>query len=209
MKRIVHMKTEGELMNYEVYTPDTQEKNLPMIVFLHGAGERGWNIDHLAKHGIPMMMKNGAEIPAVVLCPQCPANCVWDNIPFDVMALIEKIAAEYEVDSDRISITGGSMGGFGTWYTAMAYPDMFAALAPCCGGGMAWGANVLKMPIWTFHGLEDKVVSPNHTLEMIEKLKSTNPRFKYDLYEGVGHNSWELAFSEELLEWMLSQSKDC
>ena len=91
MKRIVHMKTEGELMNYEIYTPDTQEKKLPMIVFLHGAGERGWNIDHLAKHGIPMMIKNGAEIPAVVLCPQCPANCVWDNIPFDVMALIEKM----------------------------------------------------------------------------------------------------------------------
>ena len=96
------------------------------------------------------------------------------------------------------------MGGFGTWYAAMAYPELFAAIAPCCGGGMAWNAQTLKMPIWTFHGLEDTVVSPSQTIEMIEKLIESNPNFKYDLYEGVGHDSWNNAFSEQTLSWILS-----
>jgi predicted peptidase len=99
------------------------------------------------------------------------------------------------------------MGGYGTWHAAMAYPELFAAIAPCCGGGMAWNAEVLNMPIWTFHGLEDTVVSPNQTLEMIESLKDRNPNFKYTLYEGVGHGSWKQAFSEELLQWLLAQHK--
>ena len=90
----------------------------------------------------------------------------------------------------------------------MAYPDLFAAIAPCCGGGMAWNAKTLTMPIWTFHGLSDTVVSPNQTMEMIEVLKETNPNFKYDLYEGVGHNSWSRAFTEPTLAWLLSQSKE-
>ena len=99
------------------------------------------------------------------------------------------------------------MGGFGTWYTAMAYPKMFAAIAPCCGGGMAWNAQTLKMPIWAFHGLADTVVSPSQTIEMIERLKGSNPNLKYDLYEGVGHNSWSKAFSEQTLSWILSHKK--
>ena len=99
------------------------------------------------------------------------------------------------------------MGGFGTWYTSMAYPKLFAAIAPCCGGGMAWNASVLTMPVWAFHGLCDTVVSPNQTIEMVEKLKLTNPNLKYDLYEGVGHNCWDLAFSESLLKWLLKQHK--
>ena len=117
--------------------------------------------------------------------------------------MIEKFSS----DINRIYLTGLSMGGFGTWYTAMAYPDLFAAIAPCCGGGMAWNAEVLKMPIWAFHGLNDAVVSPRHTIEMVEKLKPVNPNLKYDFYEGVGHNSWERAFSPELLRWLLLQKK--
>ena len=92
--------------------------------------------------------------------------------------------AEFSADSNRIYLCGLSMGGFGTWYTAMAYPNLFAAIAPCCGGGMAWNAQTLKMPIWTFHGLEDTVVSPNQTIEMVEALKNSNPNLKYVLYEG-------------------------
>ena len=105
----------------------------------------------------------------------------------------------------RIYLCGLSMGGFGTWYTAMAYPKLFAAIAPCCGGGMAWNAGVLRMPIRAFHGLDDATVSANQTIEMAQKLQDKNPNFKCTLYEGVGHNSWSRAFSEELLEWMLSQ----
>ena len=120
---------------------------------------------------------------------------------------IDEFVNTYSVDVNRIYLCGLSMGGYGTWYTAMAYPDLFAAIAPCCGGGMAWYADALKMPIWTFHGKDDDLVSPYQTIEMIDKLKDSNPNFKYDLYEGVGHNSWERAFSEELLQWLLSQHK--
>ena len=114
---------------------------------------------------------------------------------------------QYSIDKNRIYLCGLSMGGFGTWYTAMAYPDIFAAIAPCCGGGMSWNAKVLKMPVWAFHGNEDKIVSVNQTLEMVKALKDINPNLKYTIYEGVGHNSWSIAFSEELLNWLLSQHK--
>ena len=97
------------------------------------------------------------------------------------------------------------MGGFGTWYTAMAYPDLFAAIAPC--GGMACATDLLKMLVWAFQGMEDSVVSFRHTLEMMEALKPINPHLKFDLYEGDGHNSWDKAFSEETLRWMLGQKK--
>ena len=121
--------------------------------------------------------------------------------------LSDDVKEEYSVDKSRIYLCGLSMGGFGTWYTATAYPDLFAAIAPCCGGGMPWNAKLLKMPIWTFHGLDDDIVSPRNTIEMIDALKDINPNFKYNLYEGVEHNSWDLAFVEELIEWFLSHKK--
>ena len=99
------------------------------------------------------------------------------------------------------------MGGFGTWYTATAYPELFAAIVPCCGGGIAAFSTVLTMPIWTFHGLKDKIVSPNHTIEMVEKIKEFNPNLKYELFEDVGHHSWIKGFTPEVLSWMLSQKK--
>ncbi len=210
MKRIVHMKTESELMNYEVYTPDTQEKNLPMIVFLHGAGERGWNIDHLAKHGIPMMIKNGAEIPAVVLCPQCPANCVWDNIPFDVMKLIEKIAAEYEVDPDRISITGGSMGGFGTWTMGLTFPTFFSAMAPMAGGGMSWRCeNLRTTPIRAFHGEMDGTVPLIYSELMVNAVNKTGGNAKLTVQKGYGHNDGiNAAYTDtDIIPWLLSMKR--
>ena len=210
--KIIKQKDDRCIFPYIAYVPEKLSDSPALIIQLHGAGERGNGKDELDKvlvHGFSKIVNDGNLINAVLVMPQCPIDSFWVAKIESLKTFIDKMVEKFSANKSRIYLCGLSMGGFGTWYTAMAYPDMFAALAPCCGGGMAWGANVLKMPIWTFHGLEDKVVSPNHTIEMIEKLKSTNPRFKYDLYEGVGHNSWELAFSEELLEWMLSQSKDC
>ena len=89
----------------------------------------------------------------------------------------------------------------------MAHPDLFAAIAPVCGGGMAWNAAVLKMPIWAFHGADDKVVSPNQTDEMVEKLKELNYDVTYTRVENVGHNVWENAYNKELIEWLLSKKR--
>ena len=210
MKRIVHMKTDGELMNYEVYTPNVFTENLPMIVFLHGAGERGWNIDHLAKHGIPMMIKNGAEIPAVVLCPQCPANCVWDNIPFDVMALIEKIAKEYKVDPDRISVTGGSMGGFGTWTMGLTFPTFFSAMAPMAGGGMSWRCeNLRTTPIRAYHGELDGTVPLIYSELMVNAVNKTGGNATLTVLDGYGHNDGiNFAYTDtDIVPWLLSMKR--
>ena len=96
------------------------------------------------------------------------------------------------------------MGGYGTWHMAMAYPNMFRAIAPCCGGGMAWNAEVLKMPIWAFHGKEDSTVAPYQTYDMVDALKNCGGDIRYTYYDNVGHNSWEKAFSPELIKWFES-----
>ena len=201
-----------EQLPYMVTVPSdfSPDEHLPLIVFLHGAGERGTDLQKINVHGIPKLFGANPDyrgLRAVTLSPQCPPDDVWSAHVFALRALIEHVTAEYGCDPNRVSITGISMGGFGTWYTAMAYPTLFAAIAPCCGGGMAWNAEVLTMPVWAFHGLKDRAVDPRHTIEMAEKLEKCNPRFKCSLYEGVGHDSWRKAFGEETLAWMLAQKK--
>ena len=139
--------------------------------------------------------------------PLCPANTFWAAKVESLKIFIDNIVEKYSADKNRIYLCGLSMGGFGTWYTSMAYPDMFAAVAPCCGGGMPWNAEVLKMPVWAFHGMLDTIVLPSNTIDMVNALKQHNPNVKCTLYEDVAHDSWTRAFSEELLEWLLSQTK--
>ena len=190
------------------YIPETVAGKLPLILQLHGAGERGEGGEDLKRveiHGFPKIM--GGEYPCLFVFPQCPRDSFWAARVESILAFIDQLKQNFDIDESRIYLTGLSMGGYGTWYTAMAKPSLFAAIVPVCGGGMAWNAGVLKMPIWTFHGLADETVSANQTIEMIEKLKKTNENLRYNLYEGVGHNSWDLAFSEELLEWFFANKK--
>jgi len=200
----------GKIFPYIAYIPDDMSAHPALLIQLHGAGERGSggdNLDKVLVHGFAKTVNDENFKNAVLIMPQCPTDSFWVARIESIKAFIDEMINKFSADTSRIYLTGLSMGGFGTWYTAMAYPDLFAAIAPCCGGGMAWNADVLKMPIWTFHGLADTVVSPNQTAEMVEKLKISNPNLKYNFYEGVGHNSWDLAFSEELLSWILSKSK--
>lgn len=195
---------------YLAWAAEDVSEHPAMIVQLHGAGERGCGGEQLDKiliHGFPKVVNDENFHDCILVMPQCPEGSFWAARVESVRRFIDEMVRLYHVDTGRIYLCGLSMGGFGTWYTAMAYPELFAAIAPCCGGGMAWNASVLTMPIWTFHGLEDTVVSPHQTQEMIWALKDTHPDFRYDLYEGVAHNSWEKAFSEELLSWMLARRK--
>ncbi|MBR2861782.1 MAG: dienelactone hydrolase family protein [Clostridia bacterium] len=192
------------------YIPENLSANPALIVHLHGAGERGDgenNLDVVLVNGFPQIANDDNLKDCILLMPRCPENSFWAVKAESIVAFIDAFAKDFSVDENRIYLCGLSMGGFGTWYTAMAFPQKFAAIAPCCGGGMAWNAGVLKMPIWAFHGLDDNVVSATQTIEMVNALKDVNPELKYTLYEGVGHDSWKLAFSEELLEWMLEQHK--
>ena len=192
------------------YQPEKKtEGKPPLIIQLHGAGERGEGGEELSLvdvHGFSKMMPRG-EFEAVFVMPQCPKNSFWAARVESILKFIEQIKAEYGADEDRVYLTGLSMGGFGTWYTAMARPDIFAAIAPVCGGGMAWNASALTMPVWAFHGTSDTVVSVNQSDEMVEALKKAGRDITYSRIDGVGHNVWEYAYNEQLYNWLLSKKR--
>lgn len=195
---------------YIAYIPENVSPTPALIIQLHGAGERGSGGDTLDKvlvHGFTHVATDDTLTDCILLMPQCPEDSFWNAKTESLKYFIDQFVEKHHIDTNRIYLCGLSMGGFGTWNTAMAYPDLFAALAPCCGGGMAWGANTLKMPIWAFHGREDSVVSVNNTLEFVKQLEGKHPHFKYTIYDGVDHNSWVRAFSVELLQWLLAQHK--
>ena len=210
MMKIIRQESCDSFFPYIAYLPDNLSDHPALLIQLHGAGERGnggCDVDKVLVHGFSKIVNDDNLGDCVLIMPQCPLDSFWAAKVESIKKFIDEMTVKFSADTARIYLCGLSMGGFGTWYTAMAYPELFAAIAPCCGGGMAWNAGVLKMPIWTFHGLADDVVSPNQTIEMIEALKGKNPNLKYDLYEGVGHNSWNKAFSEQTLNWILSHKK--
>jgi len=191
---------------------DLQSNKWPLIIFLHGAGERGDNVEIIKEHGgLPKVIENGLELPCVVASPQCPANSFWVNELQNLNYFIDTLVEGYNIDIHRIYLTGMSMGGFGTWYLAMAYPEKFAAIAPICGGGMSWNAKVLnKIPVWAFHGAKDPVVPLFESENMIETLKNCGAKeVKFTVYPEAKHDSWtETYMNKDLYKWFLSHRKE-
>ena len=195
---------------YIACIPDRISDHPALVLQLHGAGERGdlpEDLDLVLVHGFPKVVTDRNFEDCILVMPQCPTDSFWVAKIESIRAFIDRIVQHYSIDTNRIYMCGLSMGGYGTWYTAMAYPQLFAAIAPCCGGGMAWNAGVLTMPVWAFHGADDTVVSPCQTQEMAAALRDRNPNFRCTIYDGVGHDSWNRAFSEELLRWFFSHRK--
>ena len=152
---------EVQRLEYLLSLPEGYEvdpaKRWPLVVFLHGAGERGDQLANVAKHGPPKLAAAGQKFPFLLASPQCPNEEWWTEQP--VLELIESLEEKYRIDPMRIYLTGLSMGGFGTWHTAAAHPDRFAAIVPICGGGNPADAAKFKdIPCWNFHGDEDKAV---------------------------------------------------
>lgn len=198
-------------LKYLIYLPkgydqDT-EKKWPLILFLHGAGERGDDLEKVKIHGPPKIVEKGRDLPFIVISPQCPADSWWE--PFPLNALLDEVQERYRVDPDRVYLTGLSMGGFGTWELAARYPERFAAIAPICGGGNRLLAGRLKnIPVWAFHGDKDPVVPVGRTDEMVEALQRAGGQVKYTRYPGVQHDSWTAAYANpELYEWFLSHER--
>lgn len=185
----------------------------PLILFLHGAGERGTNLQKVAVHGPPKIVKSRPDFPFIVVSPQCPAEQVWDDEL--LLALLDDVIERHNVDKRRVYLTGLSMGGYGTWSLAIKHPDRFAAVAPICGGGNTidvllasrTNAAALKaLPIRAFHGGKDNVVDLSESERMVNALKRAgNRQVELIVYPEAGHDSWTEAYAgNQLYDWFLS-----
>ena len=193
---------------YVEYAPKNYKKGLPLIVFLHGSGERdnGEGLAIADRHGFHKIFGD-EEREFIYLVPQIPVSTFWGAKQETLISFIKNAIKKYQIDEDRVYLTGVSMGGCATWHTAFSAPELFAAIVPMCGIGYAWLANTLNMPIWVFHGDKDGAISVKHSDEMVEALRYYGKNVLYTRYEKVGHNCWTLACNNETLSWMLSQTK--
>ena len=178
----VHARLDAHVhvtLNYLLYLPpgyDKQDK-WPLVLFLHGAGERGDNLDRVKLHGPPKLIDKGKEFPFIIVSPQCPNGHWWNNELIPLTALLDDIESKYKVDRDRVYLTGLSMGGFGTWALAAYSPNRFAAIVPICGGGEPLLARALKnTPVWAFHGGKDPIVPVKRSQDLIDALEEDQPR---------------------------------
>ena len=196
-------------INYLVYLPEDYngQESWPLMIFLHGAGERGSNIEKVKVHGPPKIVEE-KEMPFIIVSPQCPAEQWWKAGELNL--LLDEVIETYKVDTERIYLTGISMGGFGTWAWAAEHPDRFAAIAPICGGGEPRMANSLAgIPAWVFHGAKDRVVPLTSSSEMVDALRKVDADVKFTVYPEAGHDSWTETYDNpELYEWFLSHTKN-
>lgn len=181
-------------------------KSFPVIFFLHGAGERGADVQQVAKHGPPKLVETMKDVQQfIVLSPQCPAEQRWSNAT--MIALLDHVVANTQADKERVYLTGLSMGGHGTWSMSVEYPDRFAAIVPICGWGDPAKADKIKhIPTWVFHGDMDKSVPFERSKAMVEALEKLGAKPKFTIYPGVGHDSWTQSYTKpELYKWLLEQ----
>ncbi len=211
---------EGEEQPAVVYVPGIYdpEREWPLVVFLHGMGERGDDGHRQAEVGIGKAIRQHPErFPCLVVMPQCSISTTWSSsknrkgapASKHIDAAIEHVMEKYNVDENRVSLTGLSMGGYGTFSYGALNIERFSALMPICGGGNPNNAAALaKKPMWVFHGGADPVVNPDQSKRMVEAIREAGGEVQYTEYPGVGHNSWDKAYgTKEAIEWMLAQSR--
>jgi predicted peptidase len=216
----------GDTLLYRQLYPDSDTlRRYPLLIFLHGSGERGNDNEAQLKWGVTNFAtdENMIHHPAFVIAPQCPQNTSWSNFsrsdmklqstptkPMELLiGLIHQLVKTQRIDSNRIYITGLSMGGYGTYDAIERYPHLFAAAVPVCGGGDASrAASIAHLPIWIFHGAEDPAVNPIYSLDMLQALTKAGAHPGFTQYPEVGHFSWLGAYSDPLMiEWLFRQHK--
>lgn len=223
--------SKGNRLPYRILFPEDYDKTkaYPLVLVLHGAGERGEDNEKQLTHGSKLFIDSAVRVnfPAIVIFPQCPEDEYWASVKIDrertpmtldfdytrpmtrplssVMELMDDLGKNEAIDDRRIYITGLSMGGMGTFEAVHRYPEMFAAAMPICGGGDEERYQKSRTPFWVFHGSIDAVVNVKYSHAMVAKLKFQKMKVKYSEYPGVNHNSWDNAFAEpEFLSWMFS-----
>ncbi|MDF1823130.1 MAG: prolyl oligopeptidase family serine peptidase [Verrucomicrobiales bacterium] len=183
-----------------------EKKDWPLVVFLHGAGERGNDLSKVSRNGPPLRVLEGESFPFILASPQCPEEEWWTEQP--VLELIDFLEETYRIDASRIYLTGLSMGGYGTWHFAGEAPHRFAAIVPVCGGGVPYKMRWIKhLPVWAFHGDADPVVPLEDSARLVKALRAlNNQNVKFTVYPEIGHDSWTASYNNpELYTWMLSQ----
>jgi predicted peptidase len=226
-----HRAADGTVLPYRLLTPEPAEagKRYPLVVFLHGAGERGDDNRRQLTHGAPAFAtpQARAQFPCFVIAPQCPAGRRWCEVDWGaeeshrtppqpsvplaaLLEVIELFRQRPDVDQARLYVTGLSMGGFGTWDLITRRPTLFAAAVPVCGGGDVQAApHLVSMPVWIFHGAKDTVVKTVRSRQMHEAIRQAGGKLvRYSEYPGVGHDAWTRAYQEpELLTWLFAQRR--
>jgi predicted peptidase len=196
-------------INYLLYLPEayTPDGEYPLILFLHGSGERGSDLSLVEKHGPPKVASK-MKLPFIIVSPQCPAEYLWWNTE-ELKLLLDELIENYPIDKSRVYLTGLSMGGFGTWEMAIKYPGYFAAAIPVCGGGN--GLRVCRMkevPVWAFHGRQDDVVPLLKSSEMVDALKACGGDARLTVYPDANHDSWTATYENpEVYNWLLQHKK--
>jgi len=217
-KHLFERKVEKKVsLNYLLYLPrDYDEKpdfRWPLLLFLHGMGERGDDLELVKKHGIPKIVEE-RDFPFVAISPQCPLHSTWTMELDSLHGLVMEAIRIYSVDRSGIYLTGLSMGGFGAWHLAEAHPELFAAVVPICGGavpmiGFPERIKVLKdTPIWAFHGAKDNTVPLKTSQDLVDVLRKHNGNVKFTIYPDAGHDSWTETYDNpELYRWLLKQKR--
>jgi predicted peptidase len=217
--------TDGLELPYRLFKPADTTRALPLVLFLHGAGERGSDNAAQLIHGVGVFARSRdqGKYPCYVVAPQCPSDCRWVEVDWGadaheqpaapsrplaaVLELLADLRRRLNVDARRIYVTGISMGGYGTWDVVARHPSLFAAAVPVCGGADERTAHrVSHLPIWAFHSADDGAVKVCRSRNMIQALRSAGGRPRYTEYTNLGHNCWDTAYREpELLKWLFAQ----
>lgn len=214
----IQCRVEKQLvLNYLRYLPpeygSQPGKKWPLILFLHGAGERGNNLDLVKVHGIARVVGE-RDLPFATLSPQCPVNHWWSEYLPVLDALLTEAVETLNVDPQRIYLTGLSMGGFGTYHMAAEYPDRFAAIAPICGAG-PWmfgfpdrATEIKHIPAWIFHGALDEAVPVAASEVMAERLRKLGADVRLTIYPDLYHDSWTVTYNNPALyDWFLEHKR--
>lgn len=187
------------------------DRQWPAILFLHGLGESGDDLDLVLEEGLPPYVSAHPQFPFVVIAPQCPRNTWWPELQDEMSRLIEACIDRYPIDTKRFYLTGLSMGGYGAWYYGVTWPRRFAAVVPICGGG-TWfhgfpeRVQALKdVPVWAFHGALDDVVPLSASAQLVAQLREHDGNVKFTVYPYATHDSWTATYNNpQLYEWLLS-----
>lgn len=184
------------------------KKAYPLVIYLHGGSQRGNDLTKLDIYGLPYLIKQGKEYDFIMVAPQCPEGKFWSTENwFD--SLYTDITARYRIDRNRVYLTGISMGGYGTWQTAVAYPNTFAAILPLCGGcdDSTQICQIRHVPVWTFHGTADDEVPFDETERLVKRLKTCNGTVQFTRLKNEGHGIQYLYEDRKLYDWLLSKHK--